>query len=821
MPPTRSLPLVALALAVAVIVVHARVVIGGKTWDDTRYHTEIAPPRLAAAELVQTAALPLWWDGSGLGVPLAAEPSHGALYPPLWIASAPRTLDLAMLLHLLWAALGVAVWARRRHPPATTGVSDPSALVAGLLVATSGLLASTALRGALPALAHLPWIGAAAMWLASATTRLERVRRESGPPRDQVDVDASARDEERVKAIASDTTRDVVTSDAATSAAAAPAGDEQRTILTASSKVQSHDTLAAARTDVLRATDTDGATGNGAQPVRRTDTLAAARTDVLRATVALGALIGLVGLTGQLAILVDAVLLAAVLAGRRVAWQALALALGAGLAIGAVQWIPALLQIPLGAGGGEVHGLPLSRLIELIVPGSFGSSDPDRAVTALAGSAAWAPSLFVGAPLLALAAVRTPPQRVLLALGTFAVLALVVGRGGWPAVFGAPELHVAAFALVLGAHAGAGIDALAAGQRRAVLALVVAAGCSAVAIGALGALRSQQPEASAAIERALLDGGLGVLCIAIAIGLVWRAPGKAMPIVLALLVLPGVGASPSTSPVIARSIVDTPPLWATAAEASPRPARVFRPTHMFEHSPSVEDVIATFGGTSPWQWGLASARSEDPARLPSHDAVWLAAAREGGALLDRFGIGLAILPETMVGSRKFTELARRSGFALVAIPVAPVASVLRGWQRAIEPDDAMALLFAPGGGTNVLRGTVVLGAAGDANPDQGPPVPCAIKRWEPGDIAVTCAPDRAGYATISSSPAPGWSVTVDGESRDWLPADVLRRAVKIDAGPRAIHWTYTTPGLVLGGTIALGGLLALAALLVLSRRRDP
>jgi len=45
----RSLPLVALALAVAVLVVQARVIAGGKTWDDVRYHTEIAPPRLAAA----------------------------------------------------------------------------------------------------------------------------------------------------------------------------------------------------------------------------------------------------------------------------------------------------------------------------------------------------------------------------------------------------------------------------------------------------------------------------------------------------------------------------------------------------------------------------------------------------------------------------------------------------------------------------------------------------------------------------------------------------------------------------------------------------
>lgn len=820
MSPSRSLPLIALALAVAVIVVHARVVIGGKTWDDVSYHSEIAPPRLAAAELVQGGEAPAWWDGTGLGVPLAAEPSHGAMYPPLWIASTPRALDLAMLLHLAWAALGVAVWARRRTPPATTGVSDPSALVAGLLVATTGLLASTALRGALPALAHVPWIGAAAMWLASAAGRYERVRREP-PPLEEGET-------ARAKKAATDGgATDTAATDTAGSRADKLAGSRGTDDSSTDTVGSRGDKLSGSRADDAAtapegshagATDAAGPrSSDQPAPVRPHDTLRAARADLLRATAALAALIGLVGLVGQLAVLVDAMILAGVLAGRRSSWRWLAIALGSGLAIGAAQWIPAMLQIPLGAGA-EVHGLPLSRLIELIAPGSFGSSDPERAVAALAGDAPWAPSLFVGAPLLALAAVRTPSSRVLGVLGVFAVLALVVGRGGWPAWLGAPELHLAALVLVLGAHAGAGIDALGAGQRRAVLAFVVATGCSAIAVGALGALRAKHPDAAPAIERALLDGGLGVLCMVLVIVLAWRTPGRAMPVVLALLVLPGVGASTATAPVIARSIVEQPPLWATAAEASQRPARVFRPLFMHDRVESVEDVIATLGGDSAWRWGLAAARSSDPARLPAHDQVWLAAAREGGALLDRFGIGLAILPETVIVPRKVTELARRGAWALVVIPVAPVASVLRGWKRAVDPEDAMALLFAAGGGINVLRGTVVLGGAGDARPDKGPPIPCTITSWDPGDVAVQCTSEIDGYAVISSTPSPGWSVTVDGEPRDWLPADVLRRAVKIDAGAHTIRWSYATPGGTVGLIATLVGLLAIGALVITSRR---
>ena len=707
----RSLPLVALALAVAVLLVQARVIAGGNTWDDIRYHTEFAPPRLAAAELVQHGALPTWWDGSGLGVPLAAEPQHGAVYPLTWIASTPRGLDYVLILHLAWAAFGVAVWARRKER-----ASDPAALVAGILVASSGILASAALRGALPALAHLPWLGVAAGMLESAQDRRGRAR----------------------------------------------------------------------------------------------------------AAIAIAVLLGLVGLGGELAVLVDALALVIVLTVRRVPVGWLAAGIGGGLAVSAAQWLPAALALVANERSGAIqHGLPLARIVELIVPGSFGSFDPDRSIATLCGAAPWAPSLFIGAPLLALAAVTTPARRLLGVIFALIALALVTGRGGWPAWLGAPELHIAALALVLGAHAGTGLDALLAGKRRAVLALAVGAGCTVLALGALGALRGRHPDAAPAIDRALLDGGLGVACIAVVIGLAWRVPKKAMPFVLALLVLPGVGAMNSVAPVAPRALVDEPSPWVTAAEAAPRPARVFRPVIMPDVPDTLADGLATLRGASPWKWGIASARSEDPARLPDHDEVWLAAAREGGALLDRFSIELAILPSTVVGANKMTELGKRGRWSLVSLPVAPVASVLRGWVWAVAPRDAMDLMFAAGGGTNVLRGTVVLNGGGESRGDRGPPVPCSITTWDAGDIDLVCTPDSDGYAVVTSSPAAGWTVTVDGNAADWLTADVLRRAVKIDAGMRHVQWRYAAPGMRAGLVLALVGLLGLLALWLGTRKVPP
>ncbi len=707
----RSLPLVALALAVAVIVVHARVIAGGQTWDDLRYHTEVAPSRLAAADHVQHGALPEWWDGSGLGVPLAAEPGHGAMYPLLWIAVSPRALDLILLLHLAWAALGVAVWARRKG-----AASDPAALVAGVLVVTAGVFGSAIVRGAMPALAHLPWLGVAARSLHDAADRRTRAR----------------------------------------------------------------------------------------------------------SAIAIALLLGAIGLVGEVAVLFDAVALVSVLGARRARVGWLVAAIGGGLVIAAAQWMPAALALGSGDRAGATQfGLPVARILELIVPGSFGSLDSARALGAVAGDAPWAPSLFVGAPLLALAAVITPDRRVLGLIGGSIVLALVTGRGGWPAWLGAPELHVGALVLVLAAHAGGGLDALLAGKRRAVLALAMGAGCSVLALGALGALRSRHPEAAPAIDRALLDGGFGVACIAAVIAIAWRPRAKAIPLVLALLVLPGVGALHAVSPTVARDLVIDPPPWAAAADAAPRPARMFRPVIMPDVPDTLGDAVATLRGTTPWRWGIAAAHSDDPARLPDHDQVWLAAAREGGALLDRFGIELAILPTSVVTFNKMTELGARGRWSLVSLPVAPLASVMRGWQWASAARDAMDLMFAAGGGTNVLRGTVILKGGGSSRGDRGPPVPCNVTTWDEGEIDLVCTPDTDGYAVVASSPAAGWAVTVDGNPVEWFTADVLRRAVAIGPGMHHIHWRYAAPGARLGLVLALVGLLGLIALWLGTRKVPP
>ena len=700
---TRSLPLVTLALALAVIATEARVVVGGKTWDDATYQTEIVPPRLAAARSAHGGVVPAWWDGAGLGVPLAAEPSHGAATPMMWVAASPRALDLVMILHALWLAVGVAIWARHR------GSSDLGALTMGVLIATTGLVTSAALRGALPALAHLPWIGWCAQRLAVAEHRR-----------------GAARD----------------------------------------------------------------------------------------ATI-LGALIALVGIAGQFAVLLDALAITFVLGFARRTWRYTALATAGGLALACAQWIPAF---AIHTAGAELTGLSPARLLELVVPGSFGSRDPVYAIPALA-SGGW-PSLFCGATLLGFAFVPKVKTRrgSALVLGLF-VAAMVVGRGGWPAWCGAPELHLAALVILLAVRGAAGVESFVAAERRALVVLVIAAGVAAVVTWAMVALRDTAAGGEVldrVIWRAVIDGGTGVALLLGAIAIAKLAP-KLRFLALALAVAPNLGALHVTAPVMDQL---DPPRWASLI-TGPEPHRLYRNATLDRAGePSARAAIDTLAGEAPARWGAAAVRTDDPARSPHDDAAWQASAHGGGELLERFGITFAILPASVASAQHLEELDRRALWSLARYPAAPPASVMTDWLWIADPVAALARLFPTAGGRGIAAGSVILQGSGAPPAEQlGHASTCDLVSWEAGAIDLACNAPAQGYAVVSSSAAPGWTVEVDGVRQPWFTADVLRRAVAIPRGRHAVRWRYVVPGKRAAQALALLGLAILAMLGMMATRR--
>lgn len=672
----------AFALATLVIVICARLVAGGQTWDDIAYHTRVAPPRLAAAEQVQARELPLWWDGAALGVPLLAEPTHGAAYPLAWLAATPRALDWVIVAHLAWLALGIAIWARRR------GTGELAAVGAGLFAVTAGAVIGTGLRGELFGLAYLPWI----CWSA------ESLRERS-------------------------------------------------------------------------------------------------------AAVVLGASLAMVALAGDLVLVVDAVILACVL-GKR--WKRLVPALVAGLAIGAWQWAPAI-------AGGFVHTggrmIPVARLLELVVPGSFGSPDPARGLAAIAGTHAVLPSLYVGAGVLALASLAITRR---IAIAAAAILAL-----GFATSF---ELQLAVLAVLAIARSAEGLDALFSGSRRACVRLAIGVGVTAVALVALAVFRTSHD--APMLDATLAHGALGAVSLAAAAVIAWRAPPAMWraPILLALVVGPGVGALGIVAPLAERSIVEDAPPWVVAIGERAPPVRVYRPILMPDLPPELPDEIATLAGTVGARWNLALANARDPARAPLTDATWTAAAHDGGALLERYGIAFAIVPAQMIAGVK--ALGQHGAYALVERQAAPPAAVALDWTFETDLGRTFDLLFPSK--RQAIASAIVLRGTGQASQESsGALVPCTIRRWHAGTIELACTSPEPAYAVVSSSATRGWSVTVDDRAQPWLVADVIRRAVAVPQGAHHIVWTYRPAGFVLGLVLAALGIALLVALSLTGGAPDP
>ena len=128
------------ALACAILVAHIGIVAGGRTWAGRDNVIYAIPARAHLGASLRAGQLPEWWDAIGLGVPFAANPNGGALYPPAWIcALAPPAMgsDLLVLAHLVLLALGGAALARR------LGADEAGAFVGGAALALSGFVVTT------------------------------------------------------------------------------------------------------------------------------------------------------------------------------------------------------------------------------------------------------------------------------------------------------------------------------------------------------------------------------------------------------------------------------------------------------------------------------------------------------------------------------------------------------------------------------------------------------------------------------------------------------------------------------------------------------
>lgn len=97
--------------------------------------------------------------------------------------------------------------------------------------------------------------------------------------------------------------------------------------------------------------------------------------------------------------------------------------------------------------------------------------------------------------------------------------------------------------------------------------------------------------------------------------------------------------------------------------------------------------------------------------------------------------------------------------------------------------------------------------------------PARITRYDPDEVQISVQTSRPGWLVLSDRFYPGWRATVDGNPTPIYRANVMVRALRLDAGKHRIIFTYRPTYFLAGVFISLLAWLVLGAVgLVVYRR---
>lgn len=145
------------------------------------------------------------------------------------------------------------------------------------------------------------------------------------------------------------------------------------------------------------------------------------------------------------------------------------------------------------------------------------------------------------------------------------------------------------------------------------------------------------------------------------------------------------------------------------------------------------------------------------------------------------------------------------------LDVLPRAFLVHEAVVAADDEMALALMQAPEfnpAETVVLDGEPLL----TPHPPQKPES-VTLSRYEPARIEVKVRADAPGYLVLSDAWYPGWQATVDDERVKIYRADVLFRAVAVDAGEHRVVFTFRPASVRAGGIVSVVGLVGWSVVL--------
>lgn len=130
--------------------------------------------------------------------------------------------------------------------------------------------------------------------------------------------------------------------------------------------------------------------------------------------------------------------------------------------------------------------------------------------------------------------------------------------------------------------------------------------------------------------------------------------------------------------------------------------------------------------------------------------------------------------------------------------------------------EAMALLNSMD-----LRRVVVLTTPEVIEPGDGqePLRPAQITRYDTDEVVIESEADAPGWLVLSDRLYPGWTATVDGRDAPILKANVLCRAVKLDAGKHVVSFRFRPKPLRDGALISVPAWIFLLGLGIISMVR--
>ncbi len=167
-----------------------------------------------------------------------------------------------------------------------------------------------------------------------------------------------------------------------------------------------------------------------------------------------------------------------------------------------------------------------------------------------------------------------------------------------------------------------------------------------------------------------------------------------------------------------------------------------------------------------------------------------------------------------------TEAVEQDGWKLQrASGIRPRAFVTTRWVRVATEERALDAMAVPGREKDPAM--VVLAGHGPAPAPSEAALPlaeCSVNSTRPEDVTLECEAPAAGEAVLLDTMQNGWTAEVDGQPARIELADGLFRAVAVGPGRHRVHFGYRTPWLAAGATISILGWAAWAALLHLARR---